>query len=166
MFDAILIALCALCNRLRGGLLPKCRHCDVAGEIGFGLALAVLLGLPPLLWPALSALWLVGARPGWGYPMGQALLGANHAIAHPTAEPERWQIGFLKDRPWLSLVVRGAMWAVPALPLAYWHPQVLALLGMAVAMPVATLIDRAATYRIRGGEWISGAIMGAICAIQ
>lgn len=167
-FDVIIplaaVVICAVADRLRGGLLPKCRHCDLAGELVYGLALAVLLGLPELLWPVLSVLWLLGARPGWGYPMGQALLGKiQHAWAHPNAQPEWWQVGPLKSRPWLSLVVRGAMWAAPCLPLAFWHPQVWALLGMAVAMPAGALLDRTLTYRWQAGEWVRGALIGVIC---
>ncbi len=163
MIDLLLVAACAAADRFRGGLLPACKHCDFVGEAVYGLILAVLLGLPVVLWPPLAALWMLGGRPGWGYPMGQAVLGkVQHAWAHPGAQPEKWQIGPLKSRPWLSLVVRGAMWAVPVLPLAYWYPQVFVLLFMGLAMPAAALLDRTLTYRWRAGEWVRGALIGVI----
>lgn len=206
LWPLLLVPVCALADRLRGGLFPKCRHCDLAGELGYGLALALLLDLPmswatvvvpwvawvidvPLVhWYVLTmALWASGARPGWGYPMGQVVLGkVQHRFQHPDATPEWWQVWRLKDWPVASLVVRGLMWGVPLSPLfkiavkrrwtlpvvifvvamaSWWlwsHVPALVTLpvAMAVAMPVAALIDRAVPYRYRAGEWIRGALMG------
>ena len=164
--DALLIALAAACDRIRGGwkIVPTTGH-KIAGLL-YGAVLGYLLGLPPLWCAATSVLWWLGEKPGWGYPMGRAILGAaQHDLEHPNAKPERWQVGFLKGQPWLSLVVRGAMWALPVLPIGYWHPQAYALIGMAVVLPAGALVDH---FMRRGqwatGEWVRGALIGVICA--
>jgi hypothetical protein len=165
-----LVPLCAFADRIRGGLFSGCRHCDFIGEIVYGAALAGLLGLPWYLYPWLALGWFWGGRPGWGYPMGWAVTGqmptrrvSPGLPPWPIPHPEWWQIGPLKSLPWLSLVVRGAMWSVPCLPLAYWYPQAWALLGMAVAMPAGALLDRTLTYRWHLGELARGGLMGLIC---
>lgn len=163
----LLIPLCALCDRIRGGLIPDewFPAADICAELVYGAALACALGLPLVFWFPVAVLWTAGGRPGWGYPMGQALLGkVQHAYAHPNAKPERWQFGPLKSKPWPSLIVRGLMWGAPSLVLAYWQPVVVALpIGMAIAMPAAAFFDRVTGLRYKAGEWIRGGLMATFC---
>lgn len=164
VIDAALVAACSFCDRLRGGMF-KIPHCGTIFALVYGAVLGWLLDLPPEICAAVGLLWLAGERVGWGYPMGQAVLGTDaHAIEHPQVKPEKWQFGPLMN-PWLALVFRGALWAVPSLALSYWYPQVFVLLFMALAMPAGALLDRTLTQKWVGGEWLRGAIMGAVCAI-
>lgn len=161
-----LIIACAVADRLRGGwhIFPHPAH--VAGSLSYGAILGLLLGVPPAWFPALALLWWLGEKPGWGYPMGQAILGkVQHAYAFPNAAPERWQFGFLKNYPWPSLIVRGLMWGLPTLAIWHWQPDVIALpFAMAVAMFNGALFDHMTGNRFKAGEFVRGAIMGLICA--
>jgi hypothetical protein len=95
--------------------------------------------LVPDWWPwAFAALFALGASLGWGHPIALALDGAT------AQEPEGWQFHrVLVDSAPLALAARGALWAAPVLPLAYWHP---ALLGALVVIPAAFT---AAPYLVR-----------------
>lgn len=166
--DAALIVLCSLCDRARGGWTIVPSAGQTAAKFLYGAVLGYLIGLPVPLCIATSVLWWVGEKPGWGYPIGMAVLGkVQHQWAHPDAKPEKWQVGPLKNAPWASLIVRGAIWGLPATLLYPWAPEVPALpLAMAVAMPVGALFDRVTGNRYKAGEFVRGGVMGLMCAFS
>lgn len=162
----LLIPLCGLLDRIRGGWRPMGQWANYPAKFGYGLVLGALLGLPWQWWPAVSFLWWLGEKPGYGYPLGWAVTGIPTPIRKPEAKPEWWQFWFLKSQPWPSLIVRGAMWGAPCLLLYYWQPDVLGLVvAGALGMPAGALLERQFTSRWpASGEAWRGLIIGAFCA--
>ena len=106
-----------------------------------------------LAWIALCPYWLIpvagvlfwlGEKPGWGFPMGFAAHNRDPIHWDKTYHgPEWWQPEFLHHKPYLSLVVRGAMWGLPCSLLFYWWNLAPALAaGMAIAMPLSVYLAR------------------------
>lgn len=173
---SVLIVVCALLDRLRGGwsIVPTAGH-KLAG-LSYGAILGLLLGLPLIWLPVLTLLWWLGEKPGWGSPMGWAVTGEEPKTSYTRVnsqwtlvsvprKPEKWQVGQLKNHPWLSLIVRGAIWALPAMVIYPWQPKVLWLFGMTLAMPLGALFDRLTTRKYVAGEFVRGGMMGLICSI-
>ena len=156
------ILACALCDRLRGGWSIAPRWLHKLGGVTYGLLLGHLLELPTHLIPVFAALWWIGEKPGWGYPMGQALLGERHKVDYPLAKPEWWQAGYLKNDPWDSLFIRGAMWALPCTLLAMYKHTVLYMLIVApMAMVFGLFLEKHLTPNMKAsGEAWRGGLMG------
>ena len=118
----------------------------------YGWAVAALCGYGWDGWltVAIVAGWVLGERPGWGAPIGQA-----RGVPDPDRRPEWWQVGPLRTHPWAALVVRGAMWGLPVLaftaPLGevVWQPAV----AMALAMPAAELAAMRLPEPCRPRSW-------------
>lgn len=122
--DYILPFFTAAADRIRGGWLND-RGIDIPwkGETllhAWTVALCFGHGFD------VAGLWLVvsitlGESFGWGHPLGWALSGVE------TGNREAYEIGSIGDNPWLSLAVRGLLWALPAAPVAWlydpniWH---------------------------------------------
>lgn len=105
----------------------------------YGYAVAAVFGY----WADWSTLAIVigfvlGERPGWGYPMGQYRMGEFlFRERYPSAEPEWWQLGRLKNNAELSLWVRGAMWGLPVSVFGFVVSGDWQLFWFAVAMTYA-----------------------------
>lgn len=140
----VAVLVCAAMDRLRGapevvpGWVPP-----VAGAV-YGGALAMFLGVSWVYWMPVAGLWWLGEKPGWGNPWGRAVLGDGRFFQqHPDALPEWWQVLGLEDYAFESLMVRGAIWFVPVLPVAVvMEPRLFALLLMALAMPFGAWVER------------------------
>lgn len=173
--------LVALADRMRGGLLadhgirlskvPTLFHAwTIALACGHGFD---WIGLGLVL--ALS----VGEAIGWGRPLGSALTGVLQN--GPDAQPEsyeRWIGHGLANHPWWSLAVRGVIWALPALPLAYYDATLLNLLWiMPFTIVAAPFIARhteayraAHLHAIMDGAWPAqeiyrGFLVGLLCVL-
>lgn len=140
MTAASLILLCALADRIRGGWAPfgyRPLPLEYAAKFGYGVLLAALAGVDWHWWAAISVLWWLGEKPGWGYPWGWAIEGRPPETWKPDANPEIWQVFGLEDRPYLSLAVRGGLWGAPCLLVVGWCPDAVKLLSYAIVMPLA-----------------------------
>lgn len=125
----VAVFLCAVLDRLRGSEVGPGKGVE---QTLYGFAVAYsLLGLDATWWHyiAVAGAFIIGAAPGWGQPIGAFIGGIR------TGEPEWWQFGKLKDKPALSLVVRGLIWGAPVALLTPFIPQAIGMLPvMAVAM--------------------------------
>ena len=137
----------------------------------YGWSVAALCGYPLDGWltVVIVAGWVLGERPGWGAPIGQA-----RGVPDPDRRPEWWQVGPLRTHPWAALVVRGAMWGLPVLaftaPLseAVWQPAAAMALAMPAAEMVAMRLHEPRWPRTWAGAWNEvwrGAILGSCLAM-
>lgn len=151
MTSALFILLCAVADRVRGGWAPfgfRPLWWERTAKFGYGAMLAALAGVDWQFWPVVAVLWWLGEKPGWGYPMGWAIVGRSPDEWDTTPHgPESWQIGWLSFMPYTSLAVRGAIWACPCLLVAWWQPDILKLLAMAIAMPLSAYAGGLASRR-------------------
>lgn len=122
--DFMFAFLVAVADRIRGGLLSA-HGINIPSKLetllhGWTIALCFGHGFD------LAGVWLMialtfGEAVGWGHPLGWALSGVE------TGEPESYEVGRIADNPWVSLTVRGLLWALPAAPVAWiydphiWH---------------------------------------------
>lgn len=114
--------------------------------------------LTPLL-PLFLFAMLAGSSSGWGEPLG-ALIERREM---DPSKLERWQHvilpGLLRRSPIAAMIVRGAIWGAPFLPLAWFDPVLLAVpLAFMVAVPVAPYLFR--DWEIQ--EFARGGIAGMI----
>ena len=142
------VAFAGLCDFLRGSnrWIYQSALTKVLWTLLYGVCLAILAGVDGWMILASAGLWWVGSKGGWGYPIGHAMTGVRPekwdiADGH-VGSPETWQELFnIEDDPWLSLVIRGLMWGMPQMFIAYWSPEVLFLTGaMLIAFPLSVLI--------------------------
>jgi hypothetical protein len=162
---------CAGLNRLRGSTVLPALLGKLLYGIWVGSYFVASVSDAPLatdLWQTLvfAALWAAGASPGWGNPMGRALL-YNHKYPIKHSAPERWQVGILRDNVPLALAARGAMWGAAVAPMAYWLGWPILLLTpiMAVALTAAPYIS--AKIFVPQARWapmevIKGALFGLL----
>ena len=154
------VPLCGVLDRIRGGALGGLAASGhrwawalrKGAVFLYGAVLWLLMWQPGTAWWTLPLFVLghwAGARPGWGFPAGWAVTGkfpgrpGKPGWDKTPHGPETWQIGPLAARPWLSLVVRGAIWGLPQLGLWLWMPQAVAMIAvMAIAMPAGIAIER------------------------
>jgi len=162
MIDIILAAVMGPLDRLRGGLFPEVK--SQIGGLLYGLALASLLTQEPWQIAILMAAFMLGEASGWGCPLGEALSGKYDGCKY-----EWYQVGPLKQSPWMSLFVRGYIWGLPmalagifiGVPMALAIPFIFAL-----ATPLAPAICRLSTgwqnakYMWPTQEWVRGWLVG------
>lgn len=149
MIDLLMIPLAGWVDRIRGGWQPLSRVPSIVGTLAYGWILAHLLGHG---WDVLTlpflVLFRIGESFGWGTPLANAL-GEQRTTF------ESWQVGPLRKNPWLSLVVRGAMWGGPVALLGVIDPAIYVMLpAFVIAMPLApALIVRYNRGRPSGHLW-------------
>ena len=155
MIEMLLLLIIGPLDAIRGGLLElRCRFTVKAGVIGYGWAIAAMLGHG---WDAMTfplvVMFAAGESFGWGKPLGAALECTPQA-EHP-GDYESWQIGPLRDSAWLALAARGLIWALPIAVLAPLDWRLLAVVpAFSVAMPLAPALVRAANrWRPSGHLW-------------
>jgi hypothetical protein len=142
---------------------------NVIWAVIWGLMLGwYTFGQDALLVGVFALLFTAGSRPGWGHPVGQAVGDT------PNDKYEKWQVGFLRKNITAALATRGAIWAAPVLPLAYFNPEVLLLLlAMAVGFTVGPNVSSRVIpndpqllenlkKRWEWGEVVTGAVSTAI----
>ncbi|NIT14783.1 MAG: hypothetical protein GTN99_11275 [Candidatus Dadabacteria bacterium] len=130
------------------------------GTLGLGYGTAWVAGYGEH-WTALVcmlAFWL-GEKVGVGGYMG-SLVGAD------VDDHEWWQKGVLKENDYLAAVVRGVIWMLPVLPLAWFYPDYMVVVGMPLALLVGAVIARFVPWdsglkHWEGIEWLTGAVYGA-----
>jgi hypothetical protein len=156
----IFIILTAFLDRLRGsGAFPK-GICQVI----YGLVVGYYLCTDPKFFLPFAALFVAGCSPGWGQPMG-AYLGSRP----PELEKkEVWQFGSLPAKPFLSVLVRGLIWALPPMVLAFWYPGVwIFSVSIAIAFPLAAMMARdlikVSVRWYDRHEIIRGFLLGVFC---
>ncbi len=161
----LLIVLCGLCDAIRGGLRPV-KWIEYPAKFGYGAFLALLITNDWRLIIATSVLWWLGEKPGWGFPSGWVLTGKDPRTWKQDAEPEKWQklLG-IENMPLTSLLIRGLIWCVPVLPLAYFNTGFIWLI---VVAPIAMLSPYIASYypfnqKNKGhfNEFLRGCMMGS-----
>lgn len=153
MIEMLLLLIIGPLDAIRGGLLStRFRFTVKAGVIGYGLAIAALLGHG---WDAMTfpliALFAAGESFGWGEPLGAALDGRPML----PARYERWQVGILTRNAWLALAARGLIWSLPIAVLAPIDWRLLAVVpAFSISMPLAPALVRAANrWRPSGHLW-------------
>jgi hypothetical protein len=130
-------------DRLRGMDLPGAAVRKLVYGLMVGGYIAHTSGAMPLTGVLYGALFALGSAPGWGNPVGRALINRDN---HPHSPPERWQVGPLRDNVPLALAARGAMWTAPGLLVLPLHMDwliVLAVPAMSVAFLAAPYMARA-----------------------
>lgn len=159
------ILFCGFIDRMRGD--PRDIISRTFEKLLYGLAAGFLcVGLSPVVLAAFAAFFMLGSSPGWGEPIGSALF--NHKMHKQKLE--WWQVGPLATNTHLALAVRGLIWALPCLPLAYWNLGALAVLAMVPAFAFSPYISRAINDRryIKDlwafNEIVRGLMFGAIAA--
>ena len=108
-----------------------------AGILLYCLCLALVLNIQnPLVVMGFVLTFLVGESFGYGSPWSAVL----HS-RHPYTGSEWWEVGVLKHDAPAGLIVRGALWGIPTLPLMYWEPQIIFFtISMMIAFPMAAII--------------------------
>jgi len=166
MYTLLLILASALLDRLRGGLLRGMNFWALLN----GWVIATILGYGLSWWAAgIAVLFAVGSMPGWGEPMGRALMATMTAPGPDPEGYEWWQVGPLKRKSWLALTGRGAMWGACLLPLAYWIPQVAWVVpAYAIAFPLSVALTLPMPFdgwtRWRISEALRGGLAAALIA--
>ena len=161
---ALLILLSGLCDWIRGGHNYESRILELAAKFGYGAVLGYLGGCPLYLLPAVSVLFWLGEKPGWGYPLGYALEGHPPEEKWPDAKLEWWQPEYLRHKPYISLTLRGLMWGVPTLALTYWwHLAPILAVSMGIAMPLSIPIAKSINKRYF--ELIRGLLAASVAAL-
>jgi len=138
-------------------------------KFGHGALLCAIAGVWWPWLPLCGVLWWLGEKPGWGYTLGwishgqDPLIWDKGADGHPSDGPEAWQRLLGLDKwPWLSLFIRGAMWALPLLVIAWWQPAVWYVVPAAtVAMPVGAWVEHLSKQSV-DGQWVRGAVVAAV----
>lgn len=158
----VFIPLVAALDRLRGsGLVPKS-----LAQIVYGLVVGLFLSFDYKFFLPFTALFVAGVSPGWGQPLG-AYLGSRP----PEPEKkEKWQFGSLPTKPFLSVVVRGLIWALPPMLLVFWFSFVwIFSLSILIAFVLAAAVTRDLIKS--SNKWwdrheiIRGALLGVFCVI-
>lgn len=114
----------------------------IVGLIYAGLVASTVGFYIPISGIEWSIIWLgffAGTTMGWGSPLG-AVLGGH---TNPDTK-EWWQNNWLKHHPESSLVLRGLMWALCMLPLAWFNLPVFIL--FLLILPIAMWLSAKATY--------------------
>jgi len=174
--DALLIILSAYLCRMTGSdyrVLPSLQWKgeDIGNgewKILFGWVVAALYGHEfDYLTIGIIVTFFIGEVWGWGEPIGAALTRRDMN----ELELEGFQIGILKQRPWLAIAVRGLIWGAPVAALAWFDPLLLTLpFILMLAMPLGVLaakylpgsVDKKWTYQ----EIVRGSLLGlAIYAV-
>lgn len=157
----------ALISVLSAGCLDRWRGDEdnigskLIEKLLYGSAVCVAAtGTPftPLL-PLFMLAMLAGSSSGWGEPLG-ALIERRPM---DTNNMERWQRmilpGLLRRSAVAALIVRGAIWGAPFLPLAWLDPDLIRVfVAFLVAVPVAPYLFR--DWEIQ--EFARGCIAGII----
>ena len=149
----IYILAAGLFDRMRGSGWFKYSH--FIGMAGMSVSLGVLLGVHGWTFLAFVSIFMLGAAPGWGNPLGAAFdfrnMGSNY---------EWWQIGVLRKSVPLALLARGIMWTLPTLPFS--SPTFVALGALAFPLSVYMVRDipgkRAAAWSML--EFTRGVLFG------
>lgn len=113
----------------------------------------------------------------FGEPLGHALTGRGGVPAADGTVYEKWQIGILKDNPWLALAVRGAMLGISGLVALDLVAAAKLAIAWAIAFPLAPAIVRYVlkmpTYTIKQSgkawavnEWARGATAGLLLSVM
>lgn len=168
---AIMVFMFSLCDRIRGGWEPT-KHVRLPVNFLYGYLIAFAFGYGAH-WIALACavLWWIGEKPGTGWPQARALIGVKrHATLFPDRKPERHEklLGIENIDPFAALFIRGFIWGLPVLPLAYFDLIFAVVpLAMAFSMPAAIKIQNKLfpwpKYPSWGpAEWIRGALFGAV----
>ena len=168
----LLIALSCACDRIRGGgslpVIGRPLWLERGAKFGQGAILAYLALCPYWLIPVAAVLFWLGEKPGWGYPMGYAAHGEAPELWDKTPHGlEKWQPGFLHHKPYLSLVVRGAIWgALPSLLWFWWHQAPYLAVSMAISMPLSVYLSRFVSKPGKATiyETLRGMLSALLCA--
>lgn len=172
ILDLILVAVCIfMCSAL-----DRCRGSNKLNIVsntfeaflmgGFLAAIVIIASGTGADWwviPAFGAGFALFERFGWGEPLN-AVLYDREMIE---SQLERWQVGPLAKDPEMALVVRGAIWGIPALAMSFYIEQFLfIMISMAIAMPVAVIAARQIGQRRKVNDlWaLQEKIRGGLCA--
>lgn len=112
----------------------------------------------PLL-PLFMLALLIGSSIGWGEPLG-ALIDRRPMVEDRL---EWWQFGVAKRSSLVAMVLRGAIWGLPFMPLVWFDTDLLAVpLAFLIAVPLAPYLFRDWEIQefVRG--WIAGLIIVAL----
>lgn len=148
----LLVILCGLLDRVRGDKF------DLIGKgfekIVYGWVIAHILGHSQDWWTVYIIIsFAAGMSTGWGQPIGEALNPGTRKRYH------WYEVGILKDDPWLSLMARGFIAGSLLLP---FFPQVSG--ACMVAFPMAVYIAKLtkSTYAAEHQEYYRGWIIGGL----
>ena len=160
MLDLVLIPISGILRRIIGGY-PAGKY-KIARELCkylYGVVLGYLaIGLDPLIFACGIALYL-GEKPGLGYWRGAIvrLRGSIYWEPHYLVSkrrvsrlppvpifqgtPEWYQLGPLATMPFISALIRGLIYGLPALPLCYFNPSLWVITAsIGLAMPASGLL--------------------------
>jgi hypothetical protein len=162
-----LIPLMSWLDRQRGTPKETEIISKVPALLGMGYLCAVFTG-HILDWQAIVIMLAVAVAHNFsfGEPLGHALTGIQGATADDGSTYETWQVGILKDNPWIALTVRGMMVGAMTLLALDWVASLKIAIAFGAAFPLASAIVR---YGFRQGgegwalqEWIRGGLIGLI----
>lgn len=129
----VIVILCSgIIDRLRGDDFNI--YSRTVEKAIYGYLVAVSLGhYGDWMTPLIVLGFGLGVSMGWGSVIGR-LVDPN--MWNNTYE--KWQIGPLRDNLWLAATVRGALFATPFSPLAWYDPHLLwAVPAFAIAFPLS-----------------------------
>lgn len=128
----ILILLTAMLGPFAHGALEKVKYINTIAIALIGLIFGyILVGVSPWLLAFPAIMWL-GEKPGVGHPKGLIIDGFESG----DGKLERWQPEMLRERPYLALTLRGGIYGLPSVFVAWWVPQALFLVtALAFALP-------------------------------
>jgi hypothetical protein len=127
-------------DRLRGDTFDLMNTSKTVEALLYGLCVAICFQ-SGLWWAYITfpVLWLAGASPGWGIPLGCAVTKQDMRLSN---EWHNWQIGILRKNVWLALAFRGLIWGVPPSLLGFFDPRFFSCLFMVIVFPAAAWFDR------------------------
>lgn len=159
-----LIPIMSWLDRQRG--CHECPMPKIAALALLGLCVAALTGhlwpTGPTNWqsPILIAGTMTAWSVGWGQPIGWALTGQG---ARPF---ELWQVGILRKNPWVALVARGLMMALPGILILDMRTTLELAAAFGISFPLAPMLAVAVSKTGQGSwatqEYLRGGIAGVI----
>lgn len=130
MIELVLILLVGALGPVVGGALPY-KHSSFAAIVLIG----IILGYPLTgSWWALAGavILYLGEKPGVGHPKGSIITGQD------TGELEWWEPEVLRHHSYAAMSLRGAIFGVFSILVAYWQPMYLHLIpAFIIAMPLS-----------------------------
>jgi len=157
----LLTILAGVADRIRGDGFGYNRNLE---KLFYGWIIATIAGVGLSVWTIpIAILFALGSTFGWGMPFGWYLFGRD-PIHHNESTKEWWQVGSLWKHPFISLIVRGILWGLPLLTVAYWVPVTYVIAGsIAVAFPLSAFISK---HTVDESKWeVAETLRGFLCGV-
>lgn len=157
----LLIPAMAWLDRQRGMAKDVERITKIVALVGLGFAASVLVG-HYWDWRALvlTAAVACGYAIGWGHPLGTVLGGKKNSSY------EWWEVGILRDDPWLALAIRGSFISILSLLAFDGIASIKLFIAFTVAFPLAPYLATRVFRKGRIEGWaLQEYIRGGLAAL-